>query len=760
MHVARGDAVKLRARLHNRQIMAHHLSDEDWEEIRAISRKQGGRGLKMHCCDVRAVPKHTPGGQRRYFAHFGKAEACEWIGETEAHIEAKMAALTAAAALGWTADAEVTRAAWLDREPDLKAARGPCEEGRDWEADVLAVRGGKLKVRVAIEIQRSGQGRSETRYRDERYTNDGILPFWVFFSRFAASKQDTHWKVVLPQGDVVTVAAAAGKAVVDFLRLIEGQNRIAEAVIGALRHLGIPYELEHLHNVPVMVRARRGDDVQDILFGEIGAFTKDEEEAPKQLAGAEVIFVEHADQPKDVGVIAHFIRGDRNAFVRKRLTDIFEGRLVWRSRDHKENLPATLVGYDDTCHSCGQPHYHVLGCLYGHTVQRADCRPQFKTPDQGPEFLLECIERFEKRTGKRCSTFDRYYYRGPRCPHCGWHMEPLIKVADVPEWPGLDGVPAWPYTEVHFPVRSKLPGKGWQAPPAKVTRRSPPHELWEGFVAAKIAERDEKQRQAEERQRQEAEVRERHRLAREAEEERRRQEAEAAAKAACDSRQAQLDAVVEKVLILADAEDESAWDRGEWMARSLTDLQLPSPRRLIDDGGSDFTVLLDYLQDLARLPRRRRSIPSSMLGLPIARAMAEAAEAAAEVRVSDLRDHATSTFSGEIDPTAWLSAPHDALGRHSPIDAARDSVQGFQEAWDAVSAQGDWLGARRWRRQRLRDEAARAFPRSDPQRVSFLVETPCREIGMRRMIDMCGDEEGLKACLAALDKIKKSRKSL
>lgn len=752
--------MKLRARWYNREIMAHHLSDEVWEQIRIVSRKHGGRGLKMRCCGARAVPKHTPGGKRRYFAHFGKAEACEWVGETDAHIEAKMTALAAASAHGWTADAEVTRAAWLDRESALEASLGPCEEGRNWEADVLAIRGGKMKVRVAIEIQRSGQGRSETHYRDERYTKDGILPFWVFFSRFAASKQDTLWKVVLPKGDVATVAAAAGNAVTDFLSRIESQNGIAKAVIGALRHLNIPYELEHLHNVPVMVRARRGDDVQDILFGEIGAFTIDEEEAPKQMAGAEVIFVERGEQPKGAGVVAHFIRGDRNAFVLKRLTEIFEGRLVWRSRDHKEKLPATLVGYDDTCHSCGQPHYHVLGCLYGHTVQRADCRPQFKTPDQGPEFLLECIERFEKRTGKRCSTFDRYYYRGPRCPHCGWHLEPLINVAHVPKWPGLDGVPAWPYTKVHFPVRSKLPGKGWQAPPAKVTRRPPPHELWEGFLAAKIAEHDEKQRLAEERRRQEDQARERRRLAREAEEERRRLEAEAAAEAACDSRRAELGAAIERVLVLADPEDEAAWDYERWMARSLPDLQLPSPKRLVEDGGNGFTVLLDYLQGQAQLQQRRRTVPTTTLGLPIARAMAEAEEAVAAVRVADLQAHAISTFSGEIDSTEWLSQSHESLGKRTPVDAARDDLQGFQMAWEAVSAQGQWLDARRWRRKRLRDEAARAFPRSDPQRVTFLVETPCREIGMRRMIDMCGDEEGLKVCLAALDRLKKSRRNL
>lgn len=750
--------MKLRARWHNREILAHHLSDEDWEEIRIASRKHGGRGLKMRCCNARAVPKHTPGGKRRYFAHFGKAETCEWVGETEAHIEAKVAALATASALGWKAEAEVTRAEWLEREPELKDRLGPCEEGRDWQADVLVVRGKKLKIQVAIEILRSGQAPSKTQYRDERYTNDGVLPFWVFFSKFSASRQDTYWKVVLPQGNVATVAAAAGKAVAEFLRRIESQNRIAEAVIGALRHMGIRYELEHLHNVPVMVRARRGDHVQDFLFGEIGAFTKDEEETPKQLAGAEVIFVERGDQPKDVGVVAHFIRGDRNAFVLKRLTEIFEGRLVWRSRDHEERLPATLVGYDDTCHNCDKSYYHVLGCLYGHTVQRSDTQPRFVTPDQGPDFLLGRIELFEKRTGKRCSTFDRYFYRGQRCPHCGWSLEPLIDVKDAPTWPDLDGVPAWPYTEAQFPVRAKLPGTGWQAPVEKAKRRPPPRELWEGFLAAKVAERDEKQRQAEERQKQEADARQRRRLAREAEDERRRLAEEVAAKAAFDSRLSELNAAIEMVLALADSEDEAAWDREKWMARSLPELQLPPPQRLIEDGGSAFTELLDHLKVLAQLPQPRRSVPSSALGLPIARAMAEAAEAAASVRVEDLRAHATSTFAGEIDPTEWLSQPHEAVGKRTPLAAARADLQGFQLAWEAVSAQGQWFAKRRWRRQRLWDEAFRAFPGAERQLIALLVETPCREVGMRRMVDMCDDEGGLKMCFAVLDRLKKSRR--
>jgi hypothetical protein len=45
---------------------------------------------------------------------------------------------------------------------------------------VLATRG---KVRIAFEVQLSGQGQAKTRFREDRYEDAAVLPWWIVSSR-------------------------------------------------------------------------------------------------------------------------------------------------------------------------------------------------------------------------------------------------------------------------------------------------------------------------------------------------------------------------------------------------------------------------------------------------------------------------------------------------------------------------------------------------------------------------------------------------
>ena len=142
---------------HGRTIEAPDCSEEEWESLRERARKE--RNLHMPCCPARAVLKTSKLGTR-FFAHKARG-ACNWKPETAVHLHLKALALRAARQAGWEAQTEVT---------------GHTPEGEKWTADVFAWKG---DVKVAVEVQWSGQTDEETWHRQRRYKRSGIRGIWL-----------------------------------------------------------------------------------------------------------------------------------------------------------------------------------------------------------------------------------------------------------------------------------------------------------------------------------------------------------------------------------------------------------------------------------------------------------------------------------------------------------------------------------------------------------------------------------------------------
>lgn len=136
--------------LGERSLLAPMLSSGDWLDLKEH------RPRPVLSCGATAVVKTSQLGTQ-FFAHKGPAHPGH-KGETLEHLHVKAAVVEAAAALGWTARAEV-------RAPD-----------GSWVADVLVEKAGR---RIAFEVQISSQDAERYLERQARYERDGIECFWL-----------------------------------------------------------------------------------------------------------------------------------------------------------------------------------------------------------------------------------------------------------------------------------------------------------------------------------------------------------------------------------------------------------------------------------------------------------------------------------------------------------------------------------------------------------------------------------------------------
>lgn len=139
------------------KIQAFDLNSDEWAALRVENRKR--RHLRMSCCGSPVVLKKSRRGTQ-FFAHT-KIGRCLTADEREEHRVLKEMVVQVARNCGWAAEAEVA---------------GTSPDGEKWRADVLATKG---TVKVAIEIQWSGQIDEETLRRQERYRRSGVRGLWL-----------------------------------------------------------------------------------------------------------------------------------------------------------------------------------------------------------------------------------------------------------------------------------------------------------------------------------------------------------------------------------------------------------------------------------------------------------------------------------------------------------------------------------------------------------------------------------------------------
>ncbi|MDN7182238.1 hypothetical protein M0D69_30325 [Caballeronia sp. SEWSISQ10-4 2] len=137
-------------------VLSYELSREDFETLRLEHEMR--QHLHFACCEARVGLRVSKGGIQHFY-HLGGHGACRSEGETEAHLQLKFAAMTAARNAGWAAECEVAGGDGLER----------------WQADVLATRG---SVRIAMEAQLSNLSWGEISRRQERYRAAGIRGLW------------------------------------------------------------------------------------------------------------------------------------------------------------------------------------------------------------------------------------------------------------------------------------------------------------------------------------------------------------------------------------------------------------------------------------------------------------------------------------------------------------------------------------------------------------------------------------------------------
>lgn len=140
------------------RIQAFDLNADEWEILKIQNRQSNH--LRMPCCDAGVVLKQSKRGIR-FFAH-KKIGLCATADESEEHRFLKWLAVEAARSCGWHAETEVS---------------GISPSGEPWRADVLATKG---NVKVAIEVQWSGQDDDETLRRQRRYRASGVWGLWLF----------------------------------------------------------------------------------------------------------------------------------------------------------------------------------------------------------------------------------------------------------------------------------------------------------------------------------------------------------------------------------------------------------------------------------------------------------------------------------------------------------------------------------------------------------------------------------------------------
>ncbi len=155
------------AELEGERMVSIDLDDDEWDALRVKSR---GGALRFRGCDSAAYLRTSRRGLR-HFAHAPGAGGCvAHASESAAHMQAKSIIITAARAVGWQGEPEVS--------------------GPGYQADVLAT--SPTGMRLNFEIQLAREEDTDYRVRSERRTTDGCRVLW--FTRYPLAPRN-DWDV-------------------------------------------------------------------------------------------------------------------------------------------------------------------------------------------------------------------------------------------------------------------------------------------------------------------------------------------------------------------------------------------------------------------------------------------------------------------------------------------------------------------------------------------------------------------------------------
>jgi hypothetical protein len=144
-------------------LYAFDFSREQFERLRIEHNER--HHLRFGCCDSPVGLRVSSTGLPHFY-HFRRVGSCRYETESELHLRIKQQVAIAAARAGWTAETEAQGREYGD--------------GEEWIADVLATR---RNVRVAFEVQVSGQTWADTLARQARYKASGVRGLWFFATR-------------------------------------------------------------------------------------------------------------------------------------------------------------------------------------------------------------------------------------------------------------------------------------------------------------------------------------------------------------------------------------------------------------------------------------------------------------------------------------------------------------------------------------------------------------------------------------------------
>lgn len=500
-----------RAFVDGEDVVSLHIEREAWRAFAARA-KAGEDVVRMVCCRAEGIFKISPRG-RQFFAHKGQPKECLWKSESPEHLELKATVHDAIRSVdGWQAAIEAS--------------------GADWRADVLATRG---RAQIAFEVQLSAQGQAITWLRENRYESASVLPWWIVSSRNNAGQGfGSGLRSVVRGGDFAELARSTVKAVRDVLRRVESQVRLAEAIMIHLRERKIEYRLHKFCGLPIVFVIDRGKldepGEQAIVIGELGADAVPDLEnlrrtAPESPWGSVAQFVRYAPQIKGFGAPAFFLKRDPVIAIPPVLDKLIAGDLVWRGRQHTDQVEAALVWYRETCRECGRPFARSPFAISGHLRRWANYEPRL-IPfhlDETKPWTQEVVRRFEQREQLRLGT--RWYAPSnnaesaavQNCPHCGHsHVRSLISAEQA--------LSSWPYGVVDWTFRVPVKDGKWARPSQPPNRQPPSVRVWLQILENARRQRDKAEREERERQREDE-----RKMAEWRNEMRRRREREAAA---------------------------------------------------------------------------------------------------------------------------------------------------------------------------------------------------------------------------------------
>jgi hypothetical protein len=501
-----------RALVDGQDLSSLRITAEAWSSL-GRRLKAGESVVLTTCCGSPGILKISPLG-RQFFAHKARPLNCDWNPESPEHLELKAATYDAVLEVGgWSATIE--------------------SNGPDWRADVLAKRG---KARIAFEVQLSAQGQATTLFREGRYEEAAVLPWWLVSSRKNAGPGfGSGLRSILKGSDLQELAHAVREAVRDVLRRVESQVRIAEAIALHLRERSISYRITKFCSIPVAfdlnITTATGDKNQTIIVGELGAgvlpeFQQMRKTAYQNACGTVVQFVRFAEQIKGFRSKAFFVKKEVTQEITAVLDRVIAGKLVWRGLKDTDLIEAAFVWYREICDGCARPFARAPFAVAGHLHHWANFAPHLvrlsPDDDENEAVVQKITEQFEARENLRLGerwqpSHDAKSPALQNCPECGHtHDDSLISEDDA--------LRLWPHPDADWLIRVDASQTGWVSPAKAVKRELAPTHVWmqalELSRRKRTKAREERRRQKEEQERASAEA---------LEESRRRRQAEAAA---------------------------------------------------------------------------------------------------------------------------------------------------------------------------------------------------------------------------------------